>query len=142
MNDELTALAEETQQKHAALIDQASKYSTTEARREVRDELDALRQDFTGRALLLTGVAAPYLWQAANPEHAQALAVRDDIADTEERLSRLANGEAFQKSVAASAAGGYSVFGGNRKGGKDPIAMGLGVLGAILILVAILVVKR
>src|SRR5687767_163174 len=103
MNEELTDLAQETQRRHAALIAEASRYTSTEARLGVRNDLDALRQDFTSRALAITNVSAPFLWMAENPDHAVALAVRGDIADTEEKLSRLANGEAFQKALSSAA---------------------------------------
>jgi len=136
MNDELVDLAQATQRRHAELIAEAQRRTSTEARREVRDDLDVLRQEFTAQAMRLTGVNAPYLWLPENPDHAVALAVRRDIADTEEQLSRLANGEAFQKFVVTSSKDGYG------KGGSNPLSLGLGVLGAILILVAVLVVKR
>src|SRR4051812_27055232 len=99
MSDELLELAQETQRKHAALIEQASRRTSSEARVEVRNELEGLRQAFTARALALTQTEAPYLWQAAGPDQAVALAVRADIADTEVRLSRLTDGAAFQKAI-------------------------------------------
>src|SRR5690242_11988663 len=106
MNEELTDLAQATQRRHAELIAEAQKRTSTEARVEVRNDLDALRADFTQRALAITGLEAPYLWLPENPDHAVALAVRADIADTEEKLSRLANGAAFQKALKTDVAFG------------------------------------
>lgn len=139
MNDELIDVAQEAQRRHAELIAEASRRTSIEARVEVRNDLDALRMEFTQRALSLTGVQAPYLWVPENPDHAVALAVRRDIADTEEQLSRLANGEAFQKILKADAQFGYSVFGGGGGGNDGPgPKMALGALAALLIVVVIL----
>ncbi len=134
MNDELIDLAQSTQRRHAELIEQASRYTSTEARVEVRNSLDALQQEFTQRALLLTGVEAPYLWLAENPEHAVAIAVRKDIADTEQRLSMLANGQAFQKLIRSDMGTGVKL---NLGGTGTGLALGLGAAGIGLILIAL-----
>ncbi len=138
MNEELLALAQETQRQHAALIDRVSRYRTTEARAEVRDELLSLRSDFTQKAMELTGVSAPFMWEPANPEHAVAVAVRGDIADTEARLANLAAGEALQKIIKTDFGYGFR-WKMPELPGPGPV---LGVLGAVLIVVAILVLKR
>ena len=139
MNDELLALAEETQRQHAALIERASRLTSVEARSEVRDELLGLRSDFTNKAMELTGVNAPFLWAPANPEHAVAVAVRADIADTEERLARLAAGAALQKIIRTDFGSGMRI---SVPSLGMTAAVGLGALGVVLIVVAILVMKR
>jgi len=106
MNDALTDLAQETQRRHAELIAEANRLQSIEARREVRDSLDQLRQDFTSRALSITGVSAPYLWLPENPDHAVALAVRNDIADTEMRLAALAYNQDLFKTIRETRPGG------------------------------------
>jgi hypothetical protein len=99
MSDELTDLAQEYERRHAALIDEANSDLTMDGRRAVRDRLDQLRQEFTERALSITGVDAPYLWRPENPDHAVALAVRNDIADTEMRLAQLAYNQQLFKTI-------------------------------------------
>lgn len=106
MNDELTDLAQEYQRRHADLIAEANSRTSVEARREVRDSLDALRQEFTERALSITGVSAPYMWRPENPDHAVALAVRNDIADTENRLATLAYNQELAKTIRETRPGG------------------------------------
>ena len=48
--------------------------------------LEGLRSAFTDRGLQTVGVAFPMFLDRANPAHAVILAVRDDIADTRDRL--------------------------------------------------------
>lgn len=134
MNDELIDLAQSTQRRHAALIAEAAQRTSIEARVDVRNELDALQQEFTQRALSITGVEAPYLWLPENPDHAVAIAVRKDIVDTEQRLALLANGEAFQKLINASPVGGVKITVG---GVGTGVALGIGAVGVILIVLAI-----
>lgn len=139
MSEELIALAERTQEQHARLIAEIARRESLEARNDIRNELLGLRSEFTTSALEMTGVTAPFMWSASIPDHAVAIAVRGDIADTEERLSRLAAGAALQKVIRTDFGGGMRISGPSI---GAPVAVGLGVLGAVLILVAILVVKR
>lgn len=136
MNDELIDLAQSTQRRHAELIEKARDFPTYEARLQVRNELDTLRQEFTERALDLTDVRAPYLWLPENPQHAVALAVRNDIADTEMRLANLANNAAFFKLIKSNYGSGINIP-------KFPdLDIPLGIVGVVLVLVAILVLRR
>lgn len=48
--------------------------------------LEGLRSAFTDRALRIVGVTFPMMLDRTNPAHAVILAVRDDIADTRDRL--------------------------------------------------------
>lgn len=102
MSEELHALAVQTQIAHQALIDQASRVTSTEARREIRNQLDSLRQDFTEKALAVVGVPYPLLLNPSDPDQGVILAIRDSIADTENRLAALAEGEALQRFIVAS----------------------------------------
>ena len=98
----LLSLAADAQAKHAALIDQANANGSGEARLAVRNALEALEQDFTQKALSLTSTTFPYQWSSLDPDQAVALAVRNDILDTEHRLSALANNAVLQKDIVAS----------------------------------------
>jgi hypothetical protein len=159
MNDVLVALAEASQRRHAELIAEASRRTSTEARVEVRNELDALRRDFTEHAMALTGVWAPMQWLPENPDHAVAIAVMRDIADTEAQLARLANGEAFNKILSKDLRAGfhnYDSFGvvsglmgrdtdkpGGEGGGPPRPGPLLGAAAAaVVILLAIFLAKR
>ncbi len=139
MNEELLALAEETQARHARLIAEAGRRESLEARSEVRNDLLALRSEFTTQALALTNVEAPFMWSPLDPAHAIALAVRGDIADTEERLARLAAGAALQKVIRTDFGSGMSI---KLPTVTAPGALALGGLGVALILGAIFLLKR
>lgn len=139
MNDELVDLAQQTQRRHADLIADAGKRTSLEARVEVRNELEALEQEFTRQALFLTGVEAPYLWLPENPDHAVAIAVRKDILDTEDRLARLAAGQEFQKILSKDAQFGYNVVKVSPGAGAG---IGLGLVGVALIVWAIVAGRR
>lgn len=99
VNDELVDLAQTTQRRHRDLIAQAATLKTTEERRPIRDQLDLLKEEFTHQALFLTNTISPDQWFPENPDHAVAIAVRNDIADTESRLALLAYGQVLQKQI-------------------------------------------
>lgn len=115
MESDLVKLARETQEKHRELINQVAKFQSIEARREIRNQLEALEQDFTRQALFLTNTSYPLYWDPADPDHAVAIAVRNDIRDTAARLASLAAGEVLQKAIVDS----FNAEKG--KGGRDPI---------------------
>ena len=89
--------AQATQSLHKEMLQRAIDWETTEPGRMASDDdlrnafianLDGLRAAFTDRSLQTVGVMFPLMLARANPAHAVILAVRDDIADTRDRLQQ------------------------------------------------------
>lgn len=70
-----------------------------------QSNLEGLRSAFTDRALAMVGVPFPLMLDRANPAHAILIAVRDDIADTAERLNQNQAQYLVGKQVSAIRAG-------------------------------------
>lgn len=91
----IAAEARATQSMHREMVQHMVDWETREPGRLNTDDdlrnafienLEGLRSAFTDRALAAAGVAFPMLLDRANPAHAVIIAVRDDIADTRDRL--------------------------------------------------------
>lgn len=91
----VVADAQATQSIHREMIQRMSDWETREPGRLNTDDdlrnafvanLEGLRSAFTDRTLQMVGVSFPLLLDRANPAHAVIVAVRDDLADTRDRL--------------------------------------------------------
>lgn len=91
----VVAEAKATQSMHREMIQHAAEWEARQPgilstdddlRNQFIANLDGLRTAFTDRGLQAVGVAFPMLLDRSNPAHAVILAVRDDIADTRDRL--------------------------------------------------------
>jgi len=103
--------ARATQSIHGEIISHIADWETREPGRlntdaDLRtafvDNLDGLRSAFTDRTLGMVGVQFPILLDRTNPAHAIILAVRDDIADTSNRLQQSQAQYLVGKQVSAS----------------------------------------
>lgn len=93
--DAIVADAQATQSIHREMIRHIADWEFREPGRIDSDEdlrnafvanLEGLRSAFVDRGLQITGVPFPLMLDRANPSHAVILAVRDDIADTRDRV--------------------------------------------------------
>lgn len=91
----VVADAQATQSMHREMIQHMADWearqpgvlsSDDDLRNQFIANFDGLRSAFTDRGLQTVGVAFPMLLDRTNPAHAVILAVRDDIADTRDRL--------------------------------------------------------
>lgn len=91
----VVADAQATQSIHKEMIQRLADWEAREPGRLAVDEelrnafisnLDGLRTAFTDRNLQRVGVIFPVQLDRANPAHAVLIAVRDDIADTRDRI--------------------------------------------------------
>lgn len=91
----VVADAKATQSIHRDMIQRVVDWETREPGRLSTDDdlrnafvqnFEGLRSAFTDRTLGIVGVPFPMLLDRANPAHAVIIAVRDDLADTRDRL--------------------------------------------------------
>jgi len=91
----VVADAQATQSIHREMIQRVADWETREPGRLNSDDdlrntfitnLEGLRSAFTDRTLQMVGVTFPMMLDRANPSHAVIVAVRDDLADTRDRL--------------------------------------------------------
>lgn len=91
----VVADAQATQSIHKEMIQHIADWETREPGRLASDEdlrnafiqnLEGLRTAFTDRTLAMVGISFPMMLDRVNPAHAVILAIRDDIADTRDRL--------------------------------------------------------
>lgn len=91
----VVADAQATQSIHREMIQHISDWEAREPGRLATDDdlrnafiqnLEGLRTAFTDRTLQMVGVPFPMMLDRANPAHAVILAIRDDIADTRDKL--------------------------------------------------------
>ncbi len=95
----LQEFAEATQAEHARLIDKLNASSAWPHRRGVINEMEALQQGFTVKALPLAGVLYPHQLVRTRPDHAVIIAVRSDINDTIARARALRESENLGKRI-------------------------------------------
>lgn len=93
----VVADAQATQSIHKEMLQHAIDWETREPGRLDSDDdlrnsfianLEGLRTAFTDRNLATVGVSFPFMLDRANPTHAVIIAVRDDIADTRDRIQQ------------------------------------------------------
>lgn len=106
----VVADAQATQSIHKEMIQHIADWETREPGRLASDDdlraafiqnLEGLRSAFMDRGLEIVGVPFPMMLDRANPAHAVILAIRDDIADTRDRLQANKAQELLGKQIAA-----------------------------------------
>lgn len=105
----VVADAQATQSIHKEMIQRMAEWEAREPGRLATDDdlrnafvanFEGLRTAFTDRNLGTVGVAAPLQLDRANPAHAVIIAVRDDIADTRDRVQANQAQYALSKQIA------------------------------------------
>lgn len=106
----VVADAQATQSIHKEIIQHIADWETREPGRIASDDdlrnaflqnLDGLRSAYVDRGLQIVGVPFPMMLDRATPAHAVILAVRDDIADTRDRLQANKAQDLVGKQIAA-----------------------------------------
>lgn len=96
---EIQALARQAQSTHQALIGEANRRTSAEARRDVMEDLKWVRDDFTNKAMPLVEATWPWQLDPMNPEDAVIIAVRNDFNDTISRIRALRDQQTLQKRI-------------------------------------------
>jgi hypothetical protein len=94
--------AQDTQSQHRALLDAYGTASSDADRQDIRNQLDALYNDWTQYAVGVEGGAAPYQWDNTDPTAAVLIAVRNDIANTNALIDAGKAQTALQKQIVVS----------------------------------------
>jgi hypothetical protein len=104
----ITALAQDAQEKHKAMIQRAADREAAEPgilstdndlRTTFIDNLTGLSNKFVDDSLPIVGIQFPYQLNRTNPAHAIIIAVRDDINDTANLLQAKSDQIALAKQI-------------------------------------------